>query len=85
MERWATSFLDRMNTHQPTNARHIEEISNVPQQRLARDKQPIKSNGHTNGQTSNQNYERPSPQSWYETLLRPMTNQKASLLNNETM
>ncbi|GMP66606.1 hypothetical protein CsSME_00026897 [Camellia sinensis var. sinensis] len=38
MERWAVSFLDRMNNHQPTNVRHTEEV-NVPQQRLARDKQ----------------------------------------------
>ena len=52
MERWATSFLDRMNNHQPTNVRHMEEV-NVPQQRLAKDKQPMQVNGHSNGQTSN--------------------------------
>ena len=33
MERWAVSFLDRMNNHQPTNVRHMEEV-NIPQQRL---------------------------------------------------
>ena len=59
MERCATSFLDRMNAHQPTYARHIEENSNVPQQRLARDKQPMQINGHSNGQASNQNHKRP--------------------------
>ena len=26
-------FLDQMNTQQPTNARRIEEVTNVPQQR----------------------------------------------------
>ena len=45
----------------------------------------MQSNGHTNGQTSNQNYERPSPQSWYKPLSRPMVNQNASLLNNKAM
>ena len=63
MERWAISFLDRMSTHQPTNVRHIEENSNVPQQRLARDKQPMQVYGHSISQTSTQNFERPSPQS----------------------
>ena len=58
MERWATSFLDRMNNHQLINIRHMEEVSNVPQQRLAKDKQPMQVNRHSNGQTSNQNYER---------------------------
>ena len=84
-ERWAISFMDRMNTQQLTNTRHIEEISNVPQQRMARDKQPMQINGHSNGQTSNQNYERPSPQPWYEPLSRPVANQNASLLNSEAM
>ena len=74
IEKWATSFLDRMNTHQPTYSRQIEENSNVPQQRLARDKQPMQSNGHTNGQTSNQSHEGPPPRSWYEPLSRPMAN-----------
>ena len=83
MERWATSFLDRMNNHQPTNTRHTEEVLNVPQQRLARDKQPMQVNGHSNGQTSNQNYERPSPQSWYEPISRPIAGQNAPVLNNE--
>ena len=85
MERWATSFLDRMNNHQPTNARHTEEVLNVPQQRLARDKQPMQVNGHSNGQTSNQNYERPLPHSWYEPISRPIAGQNASVLNSEAM
>ena len=85
MERWAKSFLDRMNTHQPTNTRHTEDIPNVLQQRLARDKQLMQINGHFNGQTSNQNYERPSPQSWYEPISRPMAGQNASVLNSEAM
>ncbi|XP_028065980.1 uncharacterized protein LOC114268949 [Camellia sinensis] len=83
MERWATSFLDRMNNHQPTNTRQTEEVVNVPQQRLAREKQPMQVNGHTNGQTSTQNFERPSPQSWYEPISRPIAGQNASVLNNE--
>lgn len=61
----------------------MEEISNVPQQRLARDKQPMQINGHYNGQTSNRNYERPSPQSWYKPISRPIASQNASLLYSE--
>ncbi|XP_028063193.1 uncharacterized protein LOC114266481 [Camellia sinensis] len=79
MERWATSFLDRMNNHQPTNTRQTEEVVNVPQQRLAREKQPMQ----VNGQTSTQNFERPSPQSWYEPISRPIAGQNTSALNNE--
>ena len=85
MERWATSFLDRMNNHQLPNVRHKEEVSNVPQQRLARDKQPMQVNGHSNGQTNNQNYERPSPQSWYEPIPRPIAGQNASVIYSEAM
>ena len=73
-----------MNNHQPTNVRHIEEV-NVPQQRLARDKQPMQANGHSNGQTSNQNHERLPPQSWYEPISRPVAGQNASMFNSEAM
>lgn len=74
-----------MHNHQLTNVRHMEEISNVPQQRLARDKQLMQVNGHSNGQTSNQNYERPSPQSWYEPVPRPVLGLNVSVLNSEAM
>ena len=73
-----------MNNHQPTNARHIEEV-NVPQQRLARDKQHMQVNEHSNGQTSNQSHERPPPQSWYEPSSRPIAGQNASMFNSEAM
>ena len=63
----------------------MEEISNVSQQRLTRDKQPMQVNGHSYGQTSNQNYERPSPHSWYEPISRPIAGQNASVLNSEAM
>ena len=63
----------------------MEEVLNVPQQRLARDKEPMQVNGHSNGQTSNQNYERPSPQSWYEPIPRPIVGENASVLNSEAM
>ncbi|GMP26125.1 hypothetical protein CsSME_00002703 [Camellia sinensis var. sinensis] len=45
----------------------------------------MQTNGHSNGQTSNQNYERLSPQSWYEPISRPIASQNASLLNSEAM
>lgn len=85
MERWAISFLDQMNNHQLTNVRHMEEVSNVLQQRLARDKQPMQVNGHSNGQTSNQNCKRPLPQSWYEPIPRPIAGQNASVLNSDAI
>lgn len=47
----------------------------------------MQSSGYANGQTSNQNYERPSPipQSWYEPLSRPVINQNISLPNSEAI
>ena len=42
-------------------------------------------NGHSNGLTSYQNYERPLSLSWCEPIPRPIAGQNASVLNSEAM